>query len=162
MSHSHSHGHDVDFVSANRAHYDSSAGYYDRPDRIELARRLAPHILHAHAFDPDRTTLLDYACGTGIYHSPAKWRCSLTEAEGLISQALAAHTASIVGADVSQGMVDTYNMRVADHGIGPDEMRAVVVPSSFDDLANTLCEHLFEVAVVCMLTLRAHVMLIGY
>jgi hypothetical protein len=70
------------------------------------------------------------------------------EAEGLISQALAAHTTSIVGADVSQGMVDMYNARVADHGIEPGEMRAVVVSPSLDSLANALGEQLFEVAVV--------------
>lgn len=35
---------------------------------------------------------------------------------------------SIVGVDISQGMVDQYNKIVSDHGIPLEEMRAVCVP----------------------------------
>ena len=48
---------------------------------------------------------------------------------GLISRVLAAEDPkSIVGVDISQGMVDQYNKIVFDHGIPPEEMRAVCVP----------------------------------
>jgi ubiquinone/menaquinone biosynthesis C-methylase UbiE len=65
---------------------------------------------------------------------------------GLISQALAPHTGAIVGVDISQGMVDRYNARVAEQGIPVSEMRAVVAdlsgsPGELDDLR-------FDVAVV--------------
>jgi hypothetical protein len=58
--------------------------------------------------------------------------------EGLISSQLAPHTASIVGVDISQGMVDLYNRRVSNQGITPDEMKAVCVelrgvPGELDD-----------------------------
>ncbi|TFY81473.1 hypothetical protein EWM64_g2537 [Hericium alpestre] len=38
---------------------------------------------------------------------------------------LAAHAKALVGVDISQGMVDVYNARVANQGIAPEEMRAV-------------------------------------
>ncbi|KIP07471.1 hypothetical protein PHLGIDRAFT_19154 [Phlebiopsis gigantea 11061_1 CR5-6] len=51
---------------------------------------------------------MDYACGTGA-----------------VSRELSAHVKSIVGVDISQGVVDHFNKRVADQGIPPEEMRAV-------------------------------------
>lgn len=44
---------------------------------------------------------------------------------GLVSRALAPHARVLVGVDVSQGAVDRYNLRVANQGIPPAEMRAV-------------------------------------
>jgi len=51
---------------------------------------------------------LDYACGAG-----------------LVSRELAPHAKSIVGVDISQGMVDQYNLRVYNQGIPPEEMGAI-------------------------------------
>lgn len=48
---------------------------------------------------------------------------------GLLSRVLAAQDPKlIVGVDISQGMVDQYNKVVFDHGISPEEMRAICVP----------------------------------
>jgi 2-polyprenyl-3-methyl-5-hydroxy-6-metoxy-1,4-benzoquinol methylase len=46
---------------------------------------------------------------------------------GLISRELAPHTKSIVGVDISQGMVDQFNTRVENQGIPSEEMKAVCV-----------------------------------
>lgn len=44
---------------------------------------------------------------------------------GLLCRELAPHCKQIVGVDISQGMVDVFNTRVANQGIDPDEMKAV-------------------------------------
>jgi ubiquinone/menaquinone biosynthesis C-methylase UbiE len=66
--HNHAHVHSHDFVKENQKHFDATAEQYDaRPDVQELARRVRQAILtiHPSLFDEDKTTLLDYACGTG-------------------------------------------------------------------------------------------------
>lgn len=47
--------------------------------------------------------------------------------QGLVSQALAPYCKKIMGVDISQGMVDWYNMRVRNQGIESEEMEAVCV-----------------------------------
>lgn len=44
---------------------------------------------------------------------------------GLISRELCPYVKSILGVDISQGMVDQYNLRVSNQGIPPEEMRAI-------------------------------------
>ena len=45
----------------------------------------------------------------------------------MISKELAPYAKSIVGVDISQGVVDRYNLSVSNQGIPPEEMRAVCV-----------------------------------
>jgi hypothetical protein len=65
MSHSHNHS-EHDYVAANRAHFDEAlAATYDEIEGVvELPN--AYFILAEYPLDADRTTVLDYACGTGI------------------------------------------------------------------------------------------------
>jgi SAM-dependent methyltransferase len=150
-AHAHSHSHSYgpsDAASANREHYDADAAQYDREDRIELARRLTPHILAAYSFDEDKTRLLDYACGTGSSDLHFTKIPTHSNTTGLISQSLAPHTAQIVGVDISSGMVAQYNQRVADQGIPPTEMHAVVATPGSAKLADELDGGRFNVAVV--------------
>lgn len=65
-------------------------------------------ILAHYPFDEDTTTVMDYACGTG-----------------LISQGLASHSKQIIGIDISQGMVDVFNTRVYNQGLAPEDMKAI-------------------------------------
>jgi len=104
ISHSH------DYSEANKAHFDDTeAEKYDkRPQAAEMARRQSDAMIKAYPFDESKTTVLDFACGTG-----------------LISRELAAHTNKIVGVDISEAMVKQYNQRVENQGIPPEEMRAV-------------------------------------
>ncbi|KAK0492078.1 S-adenosyl-L-methionine-dependent methyltransferase [Armillaria luteobubalina] len=100
------HGHD--FTSANRNYFDKVADKYaDRPQSVRLAQRLAESIQGAYPFNEESTTLLDFACGAG-----------------LMSMQLAPCCKSILGIDISQGMVDQYNTRVHNQGIPPEDMRA--------------------------------------
>jgi ubiquinone/menaquinone biosynthesis C-methylase UbiE len=67
MSHSHNHS-EHDYVAGNRAHFDEAfAAKYDEIEgAVELPKRILPFILAEYTLDADRTTVLDYACGTGI------------------------------------------------------------------------------------------------
>ena len=67
-SHEHGHGHGHDYAKENQKHFDANAVQYDaRPDVQELARRVRAALLKTYPslFDEDKTTVLDYACGTG-------------------------------------------------------------------------------------------------
>jgi len=108
MSHNHTH---EDFVATNKAFFDENAHQYDeRPGALERARRVAAAMLKAYPFDEDTTSVMEFACGTG-----------------LVSRELAPYTKSILGVDISQGMVDQFNKRVENQGIPPEEMRAIAV-----------------------------------
>ncbi|KZO95133.1 S-adenosyl-L-methionine-dependent methyltransferase [Calocera viscosa TUFC12733] len=110
--HIHPHQHIVpahSHAEANRAHYDTNAASYDRMEIAnELAAWSAGAMRRVWTFDEETTECLDYACGTG-----------------LVSRQLAPFCKTILGVDISQGMVDYYNERVSNQGISPLEMRAV-------------------------------------
>ena len=52
---------------------------------------------------------------------------------GTTSRELAPYVKSIVGVDISQGMVDVFNQRVANQGIPPEEMKAIRAELKGDD-----------------------------
>jgi len=110
--HVHHHRHDETdtYESANKQYFDEEVHQYnDRPAFQELAEKIGRAMLNTGLFKRNDTTVMDFACGTG-----------------LVSRVLAAEDPkSIVGVDISQGMVDLYNKIVSDHGIPPEEMRAI-------------------------------------
>lgn len=66
--HAHAPGHGHNYAAANQEHFDKVAKEVDiRPDFQELARQAASAVLSQHGslLDPNNTTLMDYACGTG-------------------------------------------------------------------------------------------------
>lgn len=65
---------------------------------------------------------------------------------GLLSREIAPNAKQIVGIDISQGMVDQYNRRVANQGISPDEMKAICVDLKGVD--GELDNRKFDVVVV--------------
>lgn len=74
----------------------------------EMVESLSNAILKAYPFDKEGTVVLDYACGTGS-----------------ISRRLAPHCKTLIGADISQGMVDQFNKGLQDDGTLSEKMRAV-------------------------------------
>ncbi|KAF8602735.1 S-adenosyl-L-methionine-dependent methyltransferase [Ceratobasidium sp. AG-I] len=142
--HSHSHGGSSSLIDANREHFDSQAhahGYEASPVNQLLAKKCSEAILEAYPFDEDKTVMMDYACGIG-----------------LLSQALAPHTKTLIGVDISPKSVDYYNERVANQGIPEEEMKAICVELTergtgeadvfggveFDVIVCTLAYHHFE------------------
>jgi ubiquinone/menaquinone biosynthesis C-methylase UbiE len=65
-----SHSHDLsehDYATANRAYFDEASSKYDEVEgAIALSKRLHSHIIAQYPFSADTTTVLDYACGTGM------------------------------------------------------------------------------------------------
>ncbi|RDB19283.1 hypothetical protein Hypma_013693 [Hypsizygus marmoreus] len=99
------------FAEANKAHFNNIANEYDElPHARERARRTANAVRKAYSFDENETTVMEFACGTG-----------------LVSRELAPYSKRIVGVDISQGMVDQFNRRVTNQGIPFEEMNAVCV-----------------------------------
>lgn len=70
-AHEHAHGtvaHDHDFAAANQKHFDAEAKAFDaKPNAIELAKRISKAMISTYPtlFDEDKTTVLDFACGSG-------------------------------------------------------------------------------------------------
>ncbi|KDQ59749.1 hypothetical protein JAAARDRAFT_33321 [Jaapia argillacea MUCL 33604] len=130
--------HTGSYAERNKEYFDTKAAVYDDlPGTQALLQSLSAAMRKVYNFDENTTTLLDFACGTG-----------------LLSRNLAAHTKSIVGADISQGMVDQYNLRVSNQGIAPEEMKAIRVElkgqegeldgAKFDVVACSMAYHHFE------------------
>ncbi|KAF9464582.1 S-adenosyl-L-methionine-dependent methyltransferase [Collybia nuda] len=126
------------FAEANKTHFDKVAHEYDEmPHATERGRRSAEALRNAYPFDEQTTSVMEYACGTG-----------------LVSRELAPYSKRIVGVDISQGMVDQFNKRVANQGISPDEMQAFCVElkgqagelndEKFDVIVCTSAYHHFE------------------
>ncbi|THU80114.1 S-adenosyl-L-methionine-dependent methyltransferase [Dendrothele bispora CBS 962.96] len=105
--------------------------YDDHPLHAEMAKRIGHAIVDAYPFDDETTTILDYACGTGLN-----------------SRQLAPHAKLIVGVDISQGMVDTYNQKISNQGIPFDEMRAVCLELKGEE--GELDGMKFDVVQCCM------------
>jgi len=109
--HSHDSGnHNRDFnAENNRRHFDDEAATYDeKPGAVNLARTQCEILLQMYPFNKDSTMVMDYACGTG-----------------LVSRQLYPFVKSIVGIDISQGMVDQYNKWANEQNIHPNQMKAL-------------------------------------
>lgn len=63
------HDHTHDYTAANKAFYDENLHSYDDPRAIELARRQVAAIKRVYPglLDEDQTTVLDFACGAGMF-----------------------------------------------------------------------------------------------
>ena len=108
-------------MSAESALVGADLQVFDMPEVVELARRVKVAILDRHPtlFDKDSTTVLDFMGGAGM-SSPCclitHWRsdswgqkgeCTPNSraVTGLLAKELRPHVKSIVGVDVSQGVV---------------------------------------------------------
>lgn len=105
MSHEHVHH---DYAEANVKHFNEQARSYRTELALELAKRCATSIRQHYAFDPERTVVLDFACGPG-----------------LVAFELAPHVKRLVGADAAQGMVEVFNQTVQEHGWSKEKCQAV-------------------------------------
>lgn len=124
------HGHQH-FTAANEEYFDKmSKDYEDKPQIQEFARRISKAMREKYPslFDEDRTALLDYACGPGEVLGRDDWTFVVETRpylSGMVSRELCSYVKSVVGVDISQGMVDQFNRRVEEQGIPPEEMKAV-------------------------------------
>ncbi|KAG7445219.1 S-adenosyl-L-methionine-dependent methyltransferase [Guyanagaster necrorhizus] len=134
--HHHHHGHDI--AEANKDYFNKDSHTYDELHMVkELTEKTAKYIIsEGWSFNPESTTVLNFACGTG-----------------LIETALISHCKSIQGVDISQGMVDQYNKRAETLGV-TSKMNAITyelkgMPEElegrkFDVVLCTMAYHHFE------------------
>ncbi|KAK0205511.1 S-adenosyl-L-methionine-dependent methyltransferase [Desarmillaria ectypa] len=127
-----------DFVTANIDHFNKVSNIYDTfPLLQELTKRQAAFILSdGWSFNAESTTVLNFACGTG-----------------LIEKDLVAHCKYVQGVDISPGMIDKYNKRAKTLSVS-SKMSAIVaelkdVPEElegrkFDVVICTMAFHHFE------------------
>ena len=73
---------------------------------------------------------------------------------GLISRELIPHVKSIIGVDITQGLVDQYNLRVSNQGLDPSEMKAIRAELKEND--PQLGDTKFDVIVVCFDVMRSY------
>ncbi|ESK92098.1 hexaprenyldihydroxybenzoate methyltransferase [Moniliophthora roreri MCA 2997] len=97
---------------ANQAHWDRMAKDLDKNPwgiaGMKLARSMLPHILEAVSFDKEKTQVMDFACGNGFN-----------------SSLLAPYSKSILGVDISSGMVDEYNRNVERWSLDKKQLNAL-------------------------------------
>ncbi|KAF8812000.1 S-adenosyl-L-methionine-dependent methyltransferase [Phlegmacium glaucopus] len=136
--HEHAGHHHHDVAQANRDHFDKTAKNFDAiPHAIARGERSAEAIRKEYPFDKDVTTMMEYACGTG-----------------LVSGNLAPYAKSILGVDISQGVVDLFNKRFADRDADQGRFRAIraelkgedgeLDDEKFDVIICTSAYHHFE------------------
>ncbi|KIK59067.1 hypothetical protein GYMLUDRAFT_227463 [Collybiopsis luxurians FD-317 M1] len=108
--HHHPHGQGHDYVEANKAYFNASgyaASYDDHPSYVEFAKAVGAAIRDAYPFDPETTTALDFACGTG-----------------LTTRSYVPYVKSVLGVDISQRMLDQYTKQAIEKGFA-DKMSCI-------------------------------------
>ncbi|KAK0194599.1 S-adenosyl-L-methionine-dependent methyltransferase [Armillaria mellea] len=136
--HHHHHGHCHDVAEANKEHFNKNSDTYEEIPMVkEVTEKGGKYILsHGWPFNPESTTVLNFACGSG-----------------LLEETLIAHCKSIQGVDISQGMIDKYNKRAETLGV-TSKMSAIVYElkgwpeelegRKFDIVLCTMAYHHFE------------------
>jgi cyclopropane fatty-acyl-phospholipid synthase-like methyltransferase len=149
----HSSEHNHDYTKANAEHFDKES---KNQVMIEHGTRLAqssvPFILKHYKFDKRTTEVLDFASGWGAsilavenYECVFFWRTT-----GLVSERIIPYAKSILGVDISQGMVDLYNE--AGREEGSEVMKAVRADLKGED--GELDGQKFDVIIVSAPCLR--------
>ncbi|KDR81974.1 hypothetical protein GALMADRAFT_276610 [Galerina marginata CBS 339.88] len=66
--HHHRHGeeHSHDYATANKEHFHKAASNEENVGKVDVAKRCARAILERYPFDENSTTVMDFACNTGV------------------------------------------------------------------------------------------------
>uniref|UniRef100_A0A0W0F6D2 Methyltransferase domain-containing protein n=1 Tax=Moniliophthora roreri TaxID=221103 RepID=A0A0W0F6D2_MONRR len=104
--HQHGHGHDHgDLAAANKAHFNENAHNYDTtPYILEATKKIGEGILAEIPFDKESTTVMDFACGTG-----------------LVANVLVPHSKVLTGIDISEGMINQFTQRFEKQGLSSEK-----------------------------------------
>ena len=76
-AHAHHHHHEhhgaIDYTHANREYFDKMASTYDeRPFFTEIVGSIGRAFLKEYDFNEEKTHVLDFACGTGVFANRLK------------------------------------------------------------------------------------------
>ncbi|EAU93366.1 hypothetical protein CC1G_04345 [Coprinopsis cinerea okayama7 len=115
-AHGHAHGHapqnhgHQDRAEANRAHFNEHTHLFNEwPHAKERRERTIEALLKYNTLDKENTTVLEFACGTG-----------------LISAGILPHVKSVLGVDISDEAVKLFNERSEKEGV-LDRCRGIAV-----------------------------------
>ncbi|KZT67006.1 S-adenosyl-L-methionine-dependent methyltransferase [Daedalea quercina L-15889] len=110
------HEHNPDYAAQNKQFFDQNLELFERPEIVDATRRVAAKIRERYPslFNIESTTVLDYACGTGLFDR--EW---------------SSHVKLIFGVDISQKVVDEYNLQASKHGLS-DKLKATCVELKAD------------------------------
>ncbi|KAG7095860.1 hypothetical protein E1B28_006552 [Marasmius oreades] len=115
--HHHQHTHEAalpqniqgDIAAANKAHFDAHAhSYDDTPSVLRVTKEIGKSIVETIPFNKEKTTVLEYACGTG-----------------LVSNELVPYCKSLVGVDISEGMIKEFVKRFEKQELPPTKVRGI-------------------------------------
>jgi len=134
--HHHSPEHKHDYAKANAERFDKESKNQEMIKLgTEMAQLSAPYILKHYKFNKETTEVLDFAAG---------W--------GLVSKQIIPYAKTILGVDISQGMVDLYNETSSKEGLsGMKAVRAELKgeggelnDQKFDVIICNMAYHHFE------------------
>ncbi|KAH8832090.1 S-adenosyl-L-methionine-dependent methyltransferase [Flagelloscypha sp. PMI_526] len=124
------------FAAANKAHFDqplpAGTSFSQIVPGIDVVqKRTIEEILQLYPFDRESTTVLDFACGNGD-----------------IAALLSPHVYSIIGVDISQGMVDRFNETASTRNIDMKAFCGDILDAS--QVPEALSEKAFDVIICCL------------
>ncbi|KAG8940076.1 hypothetical protein FRC03_005796, partial [Tulasnella sp. 419] len=101
----------------NRKHFNQIANTYDDilPTMREHAAKIAQVVTEQVKLDPETTSVMDFACGTG-----------------LVSINLVPYVNEVIGVDISDAMVEKYNEKASMDELSAKKMKAVLLDISKD------------------------------
>jgi SAM-dependent methyltransferase len=116
-------------VSNQVLRWDVSAVFMDRlvalPNVSELYKEVTDAIRARFQFDPNKTIMMDFACGNGMSDYQALNFKRLTNRPGPITVLLAPHCKSVIGVDISPGMVAAFERNMKSKSISNTQTYSV-------------------------------------
>ncbi|KAG8911749.1 hypothetical protein FRC02_006432 [Tulasnella sp. 418] len=105
------------FQEINRKYFNQIANTYDDilPTMREHTAKIAQVMTEQVKLDPETTSVMDFACGTG-----------------LVSINLVPYVKEVIGVDISEAMVEKYNEKASLNEVSAKKMKAVLLDISKD------------------------------
>ncbi|RXW21818.1 hypothetical protein EST38_g4040 [Candolleomyces aberdarensis] len=122
------HGHHLDITESNKQHFNEHASNFDEwPRARERAQRVGVAIREVATLNKETTSVLEFACGTG-----------------LVAKEVYPYVHSVVGMDISSGVVELCNKRFKEE-LGADEKETYAVAANILTDKDVLPGKLFDV-----------------
>ncbi|KAG7092764.1 hypothetical protein E1B28_009088 [Marasmius oreades] len=122
--------------SANVTHWDRMAQDIDQTPwgiaGMNIWKKLLPHVLQAAPFNKETSEVMDFGCGNGFN-----------------SSLLVPHSKSILGVDISSGMVDEYNRNMERWGLA-EEGKFSAVRADLHEDGSSFAGKRFDIIFSCM------------
>ncbi|TFY58281.1 hypothetical protein EVJ58_g6512 [Rhodofomes roseus] len=133
------HGHGHDYAAANKQYFDENIDMFERPDIVDATQRIAAAMravcerLQRREYDRARLCVRRryVSLQASSRRMKTMWLTIPHYLAGLISRELSPHVKSIFGVDISQRVVDQYNLLASKHELS-DKLKASCVELKAD------------------------------